>query len=90
MRTSLIEIEQIERHLSKQNSTGDALLFEANLILDPNLKSRMNLQQHAYSFIEQYGRKQLREEIEAVHHQLFNHRQHQSFRQKIARIFSGK
>lgn len=90
MRTSLLETEQIEAHLMQSAEPGDALVFEARLLLDPDLKDKMFWQQKTYSVIRQYSREQLRGEIEAAHQKLFNDRQHIGFRQKIARLFSKK
>jgi hypothetical protein len=90
MRTSLLETEQIESHLMRSAEPGDALVFEAKLLLDPELKEKMHWQQKTYSILRQYGREQLKGEIAAVHRQLFNDGAHQSFRQKIMRLFSKK
>ena len=90
MRTSLIETEQIEAHLRQLSEPGDTLVFEARLLLEPELKDKMHWQRKTYSIIKQYGRQQLREEIEAVHHQLFSRPEHASFRQRIMRLFAKK
>ncbi|MFI5159698.1 MAG: hypothetical protein ACHQHN_00405 [Sphingobacteriales bacterium] len=90
MRTSLLEIEQIEAHLMLRSEPGDALVFEARLLLDPELKDKVLWQQKTYSIIRQYGREQLKSEIEAVHQKLFTGVEHYSFRQKIMRLFIKK
>jgi hypothetical protein len=88
MRTSLNNIQLAEGYLLKQLPTGHALLFEANMILDDELRQNVAMQQSTYQLVQQYGRKQLKAEIEAVHQQLFNNSRHQSFVQKIRRLFS--
>ncbi len=90
MRTSLIETEQIEAHLLQLSDTGDALVFEAKMLLEPELKEKVLWQHKAYKIVRQYGREQLRQEIASAHHKLFSEEQHQSFRQKIMRLFSKK
>lgn len=90
MRTSLLETEQIEAHLLRSAEPGDALVFEARLLLEPGLKDKMLWQQKTYNIVRQYGREQLKGELEAVHRQLFNDCAHQSFRRKIMRLFSKK
>ncbi|HMG08351.1 MAG TPA: hypothetical protein VK609_07560 [Mucilaginibacter sp.] len=90
MRTSLNEIAQIEGHLLNRQMTGDTLLFEAKTLLDADLRVNVSSQQQVYSLVQQYGRKQLKQEIEAVHQQLFTQPEHLSFRQKIARIFLNR
>jgi hypothetical protein len=90
MRTSLIETEQIEAHLLRLAEPGDALIFEARLLLSPELRDKLYWQQKTYNVVKQYGRQQLKHEIEAVHRQLFNTTEHTGFRQKILRLFSKK
>lgn len=87
MRTSLIETEQIEAHLLRRSDTGEALVFEAKMLLDPELKEMVLWQQKTYHIVKLYGREQLRHEIEAVHQKLFTEQQHKSFRQKIMSLF---
>jgi len=86
----LIETEQIEAHLLRLSEPGEALVFEARLLLDPELRDKMNWQQKTYHIVRQYGRQELRAEIEAVHQQLFNRPEHSGFRQKIMRLFIKK
>lgn len=90
MRTSLIETEQIEAHLLRLSEPGDALVFEARLLLEPELMDKMHWQKKTYTLINQYGRQQLKQEIEAVHQQLFNRPEHTGFRQKMMRLFTKK
>ena len=90
MRTSLIETQQIEAHLLQLSEPGNALVFEARLLLEPGLHDKMQWQKQTYGIIRQYGRDQLKQEIEAVHAQLFTEPKHAGFRQKIMRLFSKK
>lgn len=87
MRTSLNEIALIERLLLNKSTPGDTLLFEAKTLLDQELQANVSSQLQVYSLVNEYSRRQLKQEIEAVHHQLFTEPEHLSFRQKIARIF---
>ena len=90
MRTSLIETAQIEAHLMQQFEPGDALVFEARLLLSPELNEKIQWQQEAYRMVKLYGRDQLRQEIEAVHQKLFTQPEHLSFSQKIRRLFTNR
>lgn len=90
MRTSLNKIAQIEAHLLNKENPADALLFEAKILLDNELQTQISAQQQVYGLVQQYGRKQLKQEINAVHQQLFTQPEHLSFRQKIARIFLNR
>ncbi len=87
MRTSLNNIAQTEAYLLKKANPANSLLFEAQILLDQDLQTRVSQQRQVYTLVQQYGRKQVKAEIEAVHQQLFNQPEHLSFRQKIARIF---
>ena len=87
MKTSLNELIQIENYLLSDLKEPDRILFEARIILQPDLKKSVFWQEKTYSLIQQYGRQQLRKEIELVHEKLFTAPEHLSFRQKIIQIF---
>ncbi|MFD2870986.1 hypothetical protein ACFS5N_00820 [Mucilaginibacter ximonensis] len=88
MTTSWNETQQIEAVLTGTASPGDALLFEAKLMLDNELSDKVIWQQKTYALIKQYGRRELKAEIEAVHEHLFTKPENQSFSQKIWQLFS--
>jgi len=90
MMTSWNETEQIEAHLTGRLDTGDSLVFEARLLLEPELGDKVLWQQKTYTIIQHYSRRQLKKEIEAVHQKLFTQPQHASFSQKIRRLFTSK
>ena len=87
MRTSLNNIKAIDDHLFGRNAPGDALVFEANLILSSSLRDDIEQQQRTYAVIKQYSRKQLKAEIAAVQQKLHNEQQYHSFMQKIINLF---
>jgi hypothetical protein len=89
MKTSWNETELIEKHIRGFSDTGDALLFEAQLILDSNLSDRVQWQRSTYEIIHNYGRRQLKKEIEAVHQKLFTQPAYLSFSQKIRILFTN-
>jgi hypothetical protein len=90
MMTSWNETEQIEAYLTGLPDTGSRLVFEARMLLDPGLNDSVLWQQKTYKVIQQYGRNQLKQEIESVHQQLFNQPEHIRFREKIRRLFTKK
>ena len=90
MMTSWNETEQIEAHLTGRLDTGDSLVFEARMLLEPELGDKVLWQQKTYDIIQNYSRRQLKKEIEAVHQKLFTQPQHISFSQKIRRLFTNK
>ena len=87
MRTSLNEIKLTDDYVFGNISVPDKLLFDALLILNQELADKVQWQKEAHAHIRQFGRKKLKAEIEAVHHQLFSDKQHLSFGQKILRLF---
>ncbi len=90
MRTLLTEVKLIDDHLLNRASTEDSLLFDAMRIINPALDDQIMWQKKSHVIIQQYGRKKLKAEIESVHRQLFNDTAHQSFRQKIMRLFFNR
>ena len=87
MKTSLNKLQEIEAFVLRNADAGDALVFEAKMIIEPNLAGEVCLQQEAYAMIRQYGRRKLRAEIETVHQQLFTEAKHHHFRDKIMALF---
>jgi len=85
----LNEIKLIDEHLFNNGSTENALLFDAMRIINPVLNEQIAWQKHTHKIVQQYGRKQLKAEIEAVHQQLFKEPEHKSFRQRILRFFGN-
>lgn len=90
MRTSLNNIKEIDDHVLNQSAPQDALLFEAKLIIDPELKYKVMWHKQTLSIVNQYGRNNLRTIIENVHQQLFTQPEHLTFKQKILRLFNKR
>ena len=90
MRTSLNEIKLIDGRIFNNNSPEDALLFDAMLLINPELGQQLIWQQKAHSIIKQYSRRRLKAEIEAVHQQLFQKPEHSTFRRRILSLFQKK
>src|SRR5690606_40796495 len=60
MRTSLNEIEQIEKYLLGGLKSEDRLLFQAELLLNPQKAENVYWQQKTYQLIQAYGRSEER------------------------------
>ena len=90
MRTSLNEIKLIDDHLFGTSAPGDTLLFDAMLILDATFPEKVEWQNNTHTFVQQYGRKKLKAEVEAVHQKLFSESLHQQFTQKIRKLFLNR
>lgn len=87
MRTSLNEVQEIEQHVFRLAAPEDAFLFDAKLILNPDLRKRVQLQQQTYELIKAYGRNELKAEINRVHERLFNDSRESGFVRKIMGFF---
>jgi len=87
MRTSLNNIKAIDDYLLGHILPGDKLLFEANLLLNNDLKDNVYHQQNTYTMIRQYGRQKIKDEIIAVQQQLATAPKHRGFMQRIANVF---
>ncbi|RWY50897.1 hypothetical protein [Mucilaginibacter gilvus] len=88
MRTLLTEIQHIDKHVQGTAAPDEALLFEAKLLLDAELPLKVQWHKQTIGLVQQYGRKNFVSIIGDVHNQLFTLPQHESFRQKILRLFS--
>ena len=81
-------IRLIDGYLFNQNSIENGLVFDAMLILNPELSEQIEWQKKAHSMIKDYSRKKIKAEIEVVHQKLFNTVEHTGFRHRILKFFS--
>jgi len=89
MKTSMNELQEIEDYLLHPHNE-ESVLMEARLLLEPELQEKTAWQQKTYTLVQHYGRKKLRQEIEAVHQELFTNDRYTSFRKKIMRLFRNQ
>ena len=87
MRTSLNNIKAIDDYILGNMAPGDALLFEANMLLNNDLVNDMGHQQNTYAVIRQYSRQKIKDEIVAVQKILATAPQHRGFMHRIANLF---
>lgn len=87
MKTSAPDTQQIDRYLLRQLPAGDKLVFDAKLMLCPELQETAEWQSKAHQLVKLRGRRQLQEQIKAVEQTIFNQPEYSSFRQKIWRLF---
>jgi hypothetical protein len=88
MKTSACDIEHIDRYLLQQLPTGDKLLFDARLVLSPELKDTVEWQRTVHRLVQLRGRQQLEAQIKGVEQLVFSQPEYSTFRQKILRLFS--
>jgi len=87
MRTSLVEIEQIEDWLLKKGDIQDRLVTEGKILSNPALEVKAQWQMKSYDLIREYGRKKLLQEIKDVENSLFKSSRYKSFQIRIRSIF---
>jgi len=87
MKTSLDKLQLMDDCLLGQASCEQRLLFEAKLLLDPMLREDAHWQRKTYHIVRDYGRLQLRSELERIHETLFTTSQHRKFRDQILAFF---
>lgn len=87
MRTSLNNTKITDDYVNGLLPTGDALLMQARLILNPDLDKEVGLHKQTLNIVRQYGRESLRAQIEDIHQQLFVQPQHQSFKDLVLNFF---
>ncbi|HEY0652398.1 MAG TPA: hypothetical protein VGD65_04680 [Chryseosolibacter sp.] len=87
MRTSLNKIQTIEDFLTGSMEAEDRLVFEATILVDKSLADEVSLQRATYCHIRSYGREQLRNELDTIHHKLMNNQSDRTFRDLIFSIF---
>lgn len=79
--------EQIEKYLHRKLSIANRLLFDAKLIIDPVLGRQVRLQKRLYAIVRQSGRRELKNEVDQIHHRLFNDPENAAFREQVYKIF---
>lgn len=87
MRTSLNETKRVDDYLEGHMATPGRLLYEAHLVLDPPLAETTHWQKKVYELVRLYGRKKLREDLEAIHRKLFTAPGHQTFKESVISLF---
>ena len=87
MRTSLNEIQKIERYLQKKLNPGESLLFEARILTNPILRLQATLQRKVYALVKLHHHKKLKDELEEIHQNLFSDPDKKEFQKTIFQLF---
>ena len=88
MKISWNDILPIERYLNDDLSQEDKILFEAQLVLDADLKLKVGVFKKIHTLIKLYGRKKMKREIEKIHNRLFHNPEHVVFQQRVLELFN--
>jgi hypothetical protein len=87
MKTSASDTRLIENYIQKQLPPSDQLVFEARLLLSPELSETLKWQQQVQQLVKLHGRKQLKAQIKLVEQKVFTEPAHQTFRDRLYRLF---
>lgn len=87
MKTSAPDAKQIDRYLLQQLPAGDKLVFDAKLMLCPELKDTVEWQRKVHQLVKLRGRRQLKAQIKGVEQLVFSQPEYSGFRQRIMRLF---
>lgn len=87
MKTSASDTVQIDHYLLQQLPPGDQLVFDAKLMLCPELKDSVEWQRKVHQLVQLRGRQQLKAQIKGVEQLVFSQPEYNSFRQRISRLF---
>ena len=87
MKTSASENQHIDRYLLQQLSPGHKLVFDARLMLCPELKETVEWQRKVHQLVQLRGRQKLQAQIKAVEQKVFTQPEYSGFRQKLFRLF---
>jgi hypothetical protein len=88
MKTSAFDTEQIDRYLLQQLPPGEKLVFDAKLMLCPQLRETVEWQCKVHQLVQLRGRRQLKAQIKAAEQMIFSQPEYSGFRQKVLRWFS--
>lgn len=88
MKTSAFDTEHIDRYLLQQLPPGDKLVFDARLMLCPELQETVEWQRKVHQLIQLRGRRQLKGKIKAAEQMVFSQPEYSNFRQKVLQWFS--
>lgn len=87
MRTSLNEIAEIEKYLSKNLIPEKNILFQAKAILDRELNRKISLQKRIYDLVKLFHRNELKKQAEEVFSELVGNPETASFKNEVSAIF---
>ncbi len=88
MSASLTDIHTIEQFLAGRLRPDERLVFEARMLTQPALQRNVILQQKIQAAAVAFGRHQLKQQLKAVHQNLFSHPRKRLWQQRILQYFN--
>lgn len=89
MKTSYSDIQETEKYLHGDLSPQAALLFEAKLLLNEDLRMNTSLQRIVYRLVTLYHRGKLRSEVEAIHQRYMKDPDNRSYVDSVLKLFKS-
>lgn len=77
----------IEKYLEDRMSPAEKFLFEAQMLINPGLRTDVRAQKTVYAFVRMYHRKKLKEELEAIHRRIFSDPGKAVYQQQVYQLF---
>lgn len=87
MKTLLNDTKLIEGYITNTLKVDERLVFEARLILEPWLRYNIMIQKKLHHLVKHYGRRKLKNQLESIHHRLFNDPSRIEFQKRIFKMF---
>lgn len=79
------EVQEIDRYIFHRMTRADRVVFQARMILQPQLKEKVRLQRKTHAFLRWCSRKEKKDELAALYTRLMNDT---TFHTTIRSIFS--
>jgi hypothetical protein len=88
MKTSFPEILQTEKYVQHDLAADDALVYEARLLVDAELRRDTYFHRAVHRLVRIYHRKKLKLEVEIIHNRLSNDPANAAFRKAMMKLFN--
>jgi hypothetical protein len=88
MRTSLREIEHIEKFIGGQLPAGERLVMEARVLTDQRLRLSVKIQTWLYRLLRIRYHRQLKNELATVHERLMNQLESDAWQNELKKYFN--
>ena len=87
MKISWRNSKTIENYLAGRLPHNEALLFQAKLLTDPNLRLQVTWQEKTYALIKLFARRELKSSLERTHQKIFRDPDKKDFQESILQLF---
>lgn len=85
MRKPLLDVQETDRYLLNQLNASDRFLFEAKMILQPDLRKNLLFHRKVHSLIRLLGRRQKKQQLQSIHDRLMLDKE---FNRQITSLFA--